>query len=452
MLESLLKMGLLAVLAALCCRVWTTRPALCHALWLLVLVRSLCPGVPLVPVPSHWSVATRDVESLVHRLWTAEGSAPAPAEDAPSSRLGELLGLLWLAGAAALAGRDLRRSLRFRRCLKDALPADPALRATLRRCARRLSVPLPRLCVLRGVSSPLLFGLRHPVIVWPSRPLPVAHAGAAEGLLIHELAHLGRRDHVWNALELLARWVGWWNPLTHLALGQVQRYKELACDAWVAEHARHARRPFAASLLHLAAASPARHLQLSARGARQPARRLKERLLGLYQEGCQSRLPASAPWLLAPLLLLSLVGAAPRLGGAAGRPLREQDLRLLAGFGVSTYEELLVQTEQQLAREPDDGNHWARLGIAHIGLGHQEAARRAFTRQDELGVAPSFARYNMACSYALEGQADAALEWLQRAVESGVNDPDQIRDDPDLQSLHGDPLFDALLDDLEAAR
>jgi tetratricopeptide (TPR) repeat protein len=79
----------------------------------------------------------------------------------------------------------------------------------------------------------------------------------------------------------------------------------------------------------------------------------------------------------------------------------------------------------------------------------KSAEARALLRQ----VAPSLGtHYNMACTYALLGEKDAALEFLKRELEENQPTPGQLerqrawaRKDPDLESLRGDPRFEALV-------
>jgi hypothetical protein len=59
----------------------------------------------------------------------------------------------------------------------------------------------------------------------------------------------------------------------------------------------------------------------------------------------------------------------------------------------------------------------------------------------------SLTMYNLACLDALDGDADGAIEWLEGAVGAGYTDADWMAEDPDLESLHGDPRFEALLQD-----
>lgn len=57
----------------------------------------------------------------------------------------------------------------------------------------------------------------------------------------------------------------------------------------------------------------------------------------------------------------------------------------------------------------------------------------------------AFMLYNLACSEARIGRKDGALDHLERAIAAGYNNRQAIEKDPDLESLHGDPRFEAVL-------
>ena len=74
-----------------------------------------------------------------------------------------------------------------------------------------------------------------------------------------------------------------------------------------------------------------------------------------------------------------------------------------------------------------------------------------YGRAGDLGSMPALTWYNAACSYALAGEKDRAFELLTRAFGTGrITDKEQVRKDPDLASLSGDPRFAALLDGVPA--
>lgn len=62
----------------------------------------------------------------------------------------------------------------------------------------------------------------------------------------------------------------------------------------------------------------------------------------------------------------------------------------------------------------------------------------------QLGVTSA---YNVACGYALAGQKEEALDWLELSVKSGFAKIDHLRNDPDLDSLRGEKRYKRLLTD-----
>ncbi len=52
--------------------------------------------------------------------------------------------------------------------------------------------------------------------------------------------------------------------------------------------------------------------------------------------------------------------------------------------------------------------------------------------------------YNLGCSHALTGERAKAIAALERAVDLGYSDLAWMRKDRDLESLRGDPAFEAL--------
>ena len=54
--------------------------------------------------------------------------------------------------------------------------------------------------------------------------------------------------------------------------------------------------------------------------------------------------------------------------------------------------------------------------------------------------------YDLGCIAALRGERDKALDYLQEAAERGFRQGDLMAADPDLESLHGDPEVEALVE------
>jgi hypothetical protein len=70
-----------------------------------------------------------------------------------------------------------------------------------------------------------------------------------DALLIHELAHLKRRDHWVRLIEFLAATLYWWLPVVWWARRELREAEEQCCDAWVVWALPSARRAYALALV-----------------------------------------------------------------------------------------------------------------------------------------------------------------------------------------------------------
>ena len=81
--------------------------------------------------------------------------------------------------------------------------------------------------------------------------------------------------------------------------------------------------------------------------------------------------------------------------------------------------------------------------------GHLAGARRkakdaeaSLAKAVSLGADTAIDHYNVACGYAVMGQPEKALDWLERAVEARLHDKNLLKGDDDLTSLHGSERFE----------
>jgi len=92
-----------------------------------------------------------------------------------------------------------------------------------------------------------------------------------------------------------------------------------------------------------------------------------------------------------------------------------------------------------------DAEIWFRLGLALHHLQKYEDAIEAYKNADSPGSGQKFARYNIACSYALMGDKDKAFQWLDKSLEAGLSDVIMLNNDTDLVSLRADSQFAQVL-------
>ena len=175
----------------------------------------------------------------------AEPSASVPGPT--PGRLGFWISLLYWLGPALLMVRlalgHWRVGLIIRR--GDPVPEDHPVACAARRAARAVGLARPyRLIVSDRCGVPFTAGLIRAAVVVPPdfASWPAARRSA---VLLHELAHVRRRDPLTRALADLACAVSWINPLAWILARRAAIASELACDdrvvaaGWSAE--RYAR-------------------------------------------------------------------------------------------------------------------------------------------------------------------------------------------------------------------
>ena len=160
---------------------------------------------------------------------------------------------LWFAGMAwraAVLLRGLRLVQRLRRSLR---PVDDGRWLRLAgRASQAVGLRRPaEVAVSDLVCSPVSLGVLRQVIVVPASLEGALEEAEIEGILLHEAAHVARKDHLAGLLEQLARIAFWWNPLVQRLCGALDDAQEELCDNHVVR-AQGSGLPFARCLVKVA--------------------------------------------------------------------------------------------------------------------------------------------------------------------------------------------------------
>jgi beta-lactamase regulating signal transducer with metallopeptidase domain len=302
----------LAVAAMTVGRLWR-RPALTHALWLLVLLKLVTP--PLVVIPIAWPEvpsADRDpppaaplvAQVEVQAALVEPGAAPPPepvqnveppeadqdklpqdppksavipsppaqeqppaakpegggpqvpavatsSEPAPDFPWAGLIGGAWLGGSGVWFVVALARIRRFHKMLGAGQAASAELQQEASALAARLGLgDCPGVWLVPGVLSPLLWAVAGcPRLLVPAGLLDRLDTLQRRTLLAHELAHYRRRDHWVRCLEFAALGLYWWFPVMWLARRELREAEEECCDAWVVWALPEASKAYASALV-----------------------------------------------------------------------------------------------------------------------------------------------------------------------------------------------------------
>lgn len=139
------------------------------------------------------------------------------------------IALLWLAASTVLLLRLALAWRRLNRLRGDAAPADSATERACRDVAALLEVAAPEVLRSPYLASPCLAGVLHPVVLLPD----AAPSLPLRDVLIHELAHLRRRDGSWNLLQRISEAFFFYQPLLWMLTRRLETVAEEVCDDYV---------------------------------------------------------------------------------------------------------------------------------------------------------------------------------------------------------------------------
>jgi len=183
---------------------------------------------------------------------TGDGSDTVPGAEM-RSRLSVWLLWVWLAGVILIAGRFLHGGLRLRLLSAQARDLTSAEDYTLVAEVAHAMGLRGRIRVLLSASSlsPQIWGLSGPTILLPREWFDWDEEQQRQ-VLIHELAHVRRRDCLTQSLADLSCALYWFNPLVWYAAHRMRVERERACDDIVLESGSRAS-TYADHLLAIAA-------------------------------------------------------------------------------------------------------------------------------------------------------------------------------------------------------
>jgi beta-lactamase regulating signal transducer with metallopeptidase domain len=178
----------------------------------------------------------------------------AAASPAPFSRMTWQAWLLCGWGVVVLAhlARLICQRNRLVRLLRQSAPAEAALAELAGETAGRLGLwERPQAVVTEADCSPFVCGIRQPVVVVPRRLAASLSASELGQVLLHELAHVRRRDLFWGWIGEAARIIYFYHPVVHWIGYRLRLERELACDQIAMAFSGHCASDYAATLVRV---------------------------------------------------------------------------------------------------------------------------------------------------------------------------------------------------------
>lgn len=108
------------------------------------------------------------------------------------------------------------------------------------------------------------------------------------------------------------------------------------------------------------------------------------------------------------------------------------------------WEQAYTEYQKITQTNPFNGLYWYRLGFSAMRSQKYEDAIKAWKQATILFQHPSWAWYNLACTYALYNQPEQALQSLDKAIKAGYTDLQAIANDKDLENISRLPRFKIL--------
>lgn len=325
----------LALLLALAVR--RASPRLRHIVWLVVLLRLAIPielssPLGLLAEPTDLRAATDPLgpragavpAELVSPTESGPAHQPAAGASAPrplrAGGASSWLAVSWIAGVVILLGIVLLRVRRASTLLAAASEADRSILAEVSDLSRRLGIEPPRVKIADAsmkLPSPAAFGLQRPTILLPEALATGWTPSEREPLLVHELAHLRRRDLWINSLQLVVQTLYFFHPLVWFANRSLRVARELACDEDVARFYGAGSNRYPRALLRAARGEDSGHSSALAVTLATP-----RSLLGRRVESLLTRRAAN-PRRQSATLAVVIAGSLVIVALAAARPTRQ---------------------------------------------------------------------------------------------------------------------------------
>ena len=209
------------------------------ALWMIAALRLLLPLS--IPMPFKIHIDLDVFSDVVQKLPSGNIGFPIPGESrhaydtgavvsSPAAERISIFVILWLVGVLLLALYFSISYLRSMRKFRMSVPDNtPYIREWLNahQIVRPIEVRSSDL-----ISSPLTYGILHPVILLPKK-LDRNDQAALKYVLTHEYVHIRRFDAITKILFAAVLCIHWFNPLVWVMYVLANRDMELSCDAWV---------------------------------------------------------------------------------------------------------------------------------------------------------------------------------------------------------------------------
>ncbi len=202
-----------------------------YAVWLIALLKFLLPAALLLFVMRVAGIELPAAFGSLLWFFALTPALPLGAGEA-SSQAFLAWTALWLLVSLALLGRWTHRKLQFSRAVRREEPIEQGreVRLLAQACAQLgIGYRVP-LVLARRIGEPGVWGVRRPVIVLPRKIAKHLSDDELQAVILHELAHVVRRDNLLGNLTMAICCLLWFHPLVWWIDHRLLAERERACD------------------------------------------------------------------------------------------------------------------------------------------------------------------------------------------------------------------------------
>jgi bla regulator protein BlaR1 len=189
------------------------------------------PVAPIAP-PGVTSVIDTVSQPFTQMLLSEASAAPAVRVSRIAAGLPFLLAAVWFAGFASILAIWYVRRRRIAHLIRvGSLINSGRVLTTLRRIEHLHGIRRPLSAISCDTTlEPGIFGMVKPLLLWPRGVDDRMTDDQIEAILVHELAHVRRRDNLSAALHTVVEAAFWFHPLVWWIGMRLAHERERACD------------------------------------------------------------------------------------------------------------------------------------------------------------------------------------------------------------------------------
>jgi len=201
-----------------------------YNLWLIILLGFLTPVKPFIS--DHlWKITLKaeEASTVVNNIAPTNTVASQSAFDVT-----KILFIIWIIGAIIFAVKLLVSHYKFKNYLfRHSTPCDADISDLTEAVAKQMKIKKVRAVKLKGISSPMMTGLKQATVILPEREYSQAELRL---IIKHELYHFKKRDLLYKVIFLICKTIHWFNPIMAIIERETENICELACDERVIQN------------------------------------------------------------------------------------------------------------------------------------------------------------------------------------------------------------------------